>query len=239
MKKLLRAACTHCPCAQICGGPFRLRRIGHAVLQHIEIPAPGIALRPQRDHIGELYEQPQTAYVAQFIGENNQLLGTVESVVDSGLCTVRLKGGPTVKAIAAPDLQSGDSCLLSIRPERVSVGATASDENQLHGIIEGSIYLGDHLRLLLRTGELLIIAKVPNKNAMRLGIQEDTLFGWSAVDCRPLRSRQGFQRRHGRGTGLQHLWPKIPAGFRQRPSPTGSTRRLSSPQDGSPWHGLE
>jgi hypothetical protein len=40
------------------------------------------------------------------------------------------------------------------------------------------------LRLLLRTGELLIIAKVPNKNAMRLGIQEDTLFGWSAVDCR-------------------------------------------------------
>ena len=97
---------------------------------------------------------------------------------------MRLKGGPTVKAIATPDLQSGDSCLLSIRPERVSVGATASDENQLHGIIEGSIYLGDHLRLLLRTGELLIIAKVPNKNTMRLGIQEDTLFGWSAVDCR-------------------------------------------------------
>ena len=46
-----------------------------------------------------LYEKPENAFVAQFIGENNRLLGTVRDVV-KGVASVELDNGDMVKALA-------------------------------------------------------------------------------------------------------------------------------------------
>ena len=46
----------------------------------------------------ELYERPKNAFVAQFIGENNTLSGTVESI-DGSKCTVKTDAGEQVVAL--------------------------------------------------------------------------------------------------------------------------------------------
>ena len=47
----------------------------------------------------ELYEQPASAFVAQFVGENNRLEGRV-AAGGGALCQVRLGDGTEVTAVA-------------------------------------------------------------------------------------------------------------------------------------------
>src|SRR5687767_12691206 len=74
----------------------------------------------------DLYDRPETAFVAQFIGENNKLAGTVETL-GGGQCTVAVDGGFSVLATPVGAGGQGARATLSIRPERVrlSPGAEA------------------------------------------------------------------------------------------------------------------
>jgi putative spermidine/putrescine transport system ATP-binding protein len=139
----------------------------------------------------ELYERPRTPYVAQFIGENNQLIGTVDRAVEPGRCVVRLDGGAQVAATATSTLLPGDRCLLSVRPERIAIGSDVTGENRFEARIEGATYLGDHLRVQLRIGAAAVVAKIPNRNGSAAIATGETLAaGWHARDCQafPLRS---------------------------------------------------
>ena len=69
----------------------------------------------------ELYEQPENSFVAQFIGENNKLRGTVQEVGKDKLATVKLDSGDMVKALAVGIGAKGERTLLSVRPERVAI----------------------------------------------------------------------------------------------------------------------
>ncbi len=66
-----------------------------------------------------LYEQPMNAFVADFVGENNRMAGTVRQRTGE-TCKVELdhSGGEAV-ALAVQDLQPGNRCILSVRPEHV------------------------------------------------------------------------------------------------------------------------
>ena len=50
-----------------------------------------------------LYEQPENAFVAQFIGENNRLNGVIDSI-SKGAVKVKLENGSVVEAL---DIKSG------------------------------------------------------------------------------------------------------------------------------------
>lgn len=71
----------------------------------------------------DVYERPSNPFVAQFIGDNNALHGTV-SDVSGNRCTVRVDGAdhPVIAALGAP-LEVGDRTTLSIRPERIRITA--------------------------------------------------------------------------------------------------------------------
>jgi putative spermidine/putrescine transport system ATP-binding protein len=45
-----------------------------------------------------LYEKPENAFVAQFIGENNRLSGKVTEI-DGDRCVVEVNGGGTIRAL--------------------------------------------------------------------------------------------------------------------------------------------
>ena len=134
----------------------------------------------------DLYERPDNAFVAQFIGENNRLQGKVTSV-DGDVATVLLDGGVTVTAKAVACGGPGEVTLLSIRPERVIIGA-AREQNALDAKVLELIYLGDHIRCRMAvSGHEDFIVKVPNshaKAALRVG--EETTVGWVTDDCRAL-----------------------------------------------------
>jgi putative spermidine/putrescine transport system ATP-binding protein len=73
----------------------------------------------------ELYERPKNSFVAQFIGENNKLPGTIESF-DGDKATVRLEPGELIDATPVNIRTKGQQTLVSIRPERVEFKPTSS-----------------------------------------------------------------------------------------------------------------
>jgi putative spermidine/putrescine transport system ATP-binding protein len=130
-----------------------------------------------------LYNEPATAFVASFIGENNLLDGVVERV-GSGQCMVTLPSGLQAGACAIGDLKAGSPVHLSIRPERIGVaGAAGQANNRFQATVDGRIYLGDHQRLLARlaNGQVLTL-KIGPEGAPATGETVDLC--WSSADSR-------------------------------------------------------
>ena len=135
-----------------------------------------------------LYEKPENAFVAQFIGENNRMLGTVKSV-DGDYCQVDLDGGGSTRALKVNVDNAGDRTTLSLRPERVTIAPTGETaENVIEGRVEELIYLGDHIRTRMTVaGNDEFIVKVPNAHGHALLDEGMTVqLGWAAIDCRAL-----------------------------------------------------
>ena len=135
-----------------------------------------------------LYEKPENAFVAQFIGENNRLSGEVTEII-SDQCLVKVNSGEIVKALKVNVHNTGDWTTLSLRPERVTLNpAEGSVENTFVGTVEELIYLGDHLRARIDVcGNDEFIVKVPNA-AGRLKIKKGQKIrvGWISEDCHAL-----------------------------------------------------
>ena len=136
----------------------------------------------------DLYERPENAFVAQFIGENNRLPGVVEEITNNQ-CIVRVDDGSVITALPVDVKSVGDRCTLSLRPERVvAEPAEGQMQNRFNARIEELIYLGDHIRArMLVCGNSEFIVKVPN-SANKSSLQEgsDVVLGWLAEDCRAL-----------------------------------------------------
>ncbi|MEM7299793.1 MAG: ABC transporter ATP-binding protein [Pseudomonadota bacterium] len=134
----------------------------------------------------DLYERPKNSFVAQFIGENNKINGTVKSL-NGATCEVDLDVGGTVRAEKVNVSSNGQRTTLSLRPERVEIDPDSAD-NVLEGKILELIYLGDHIRTRMQVaGSDEFIVKVPN-NAGHKPLEEGTMVkvGWKAEDCKAL-----------------------------------------------------
>ncbi|MCK0195782.1 ABC transporter ATP-binding protein [Ancylobacter sp. 6x-1] len=132
----------------------------------------------------ELYERPQNAFVASFIGENNAVRGTLKSV-GAGACEVEIPGG-MLRCVPIGAGGVGSGKLVSIRPERVHIVEDgASFGNVMPARIEEVIYHGDHLRLRLSTmGMGDFIAKVPNARGNQRFVEGGELrIGCDPADC--------------------------------------------------------
>ena len=137
----------------------------------------------------ELYERPCNSFVAQFIGENNTLPGIVETVSE-GSAKVRLENGRVIEAAAVNVSSSGESTLISIRPERVEF---SPDENaESLSVVDAEvlefIYMGDIYRTRLRiAGNDNFIVKSRNSAQQRRYDPGDQIrIGWHTKDCRAL-----------------------------------------------------
>ena len=135
----------------------------------------------------DLYENPQNSFVAQFIGENNKLNGTVENV-DGNLCQVRTTDGTLVEAHKVNVAGVGQQTTLSLRPERIEIDPPETMKNLIEGTIEELIYLGDHIRVRMNVaGNDEFIVKVRNKADRRpLAEKQKATIGWASMDCKAL-----------------------------------------------------
>jgi putative spermidine/putrescine transport system ATP-binding protein len=137
----------------------------------------------------ELYEKPQNSFVAQFIGENNKLPGTIEAV-QGDRATVRLDSGEVIDALPVNVSQPGARTMVSIRPERVEFkpqnlppGAHTIDAEVME-----FIYMGDSFRTRLRVaGSDEFVMKCRNtQGQVRLSPGERVRIGWHPQDARAL-----------------------------------------------------
>ena len=103
----------------------------------------------------EIYEQPHSRYVADFIGDINMLEGRVAAPPGPGTVRMECVGtGATVIVHQALDARSGDSAWFAIRPEKVAISLDRPADprvNAVTGEVWDIGYLGDvsiyHVRL--------------------------------------------------------------------------------------------
>ncbi len=113
----------------------------------------------------DVYERPETTFVAGFIGVSNLMPAVV-----SGPGQVRLESGPEVPGNTG-SLGTGEGCYAVVRPEKLRVepagdaaGAGASNGlPRVEGIVESSLYLGTATQIVVGLGEdVRMTVLVPN-----------------------------------------------------------------------------
>jgi ABC-type Fe3+/spermidine/putrescine transport system ATPase subunit len=91
-----------------------------------------------------MYEHPQTAFVADFIGSLNALELTVDEVV-GGFAVARAGESDRVVVPVDASVRAGQAIRVAVRPERVHVAVDASvpgDGSHLDGTVAQIVYLG-------------------------------------------------------------------------------------------------
>ncbi len=97
----------------------------------------------------EIYNRPQTRFVATFVGQLNTLNATV---ADPGRKTVQI-GASTVTIPALPDTaRPGEAIALTMRPEAVSLSDVTGRDIQLEGRVAEVHFLGSVIRLKVDLG---------------------------------------------------------------------------------------
>ena len=134
-----------------------------------------------------LYEKPNSSFVAQFIGENNQLKGKIKSINGEN-CIVTTDSGDDIHALKINVNNNGDDSLVSLRPERVAINSSESFENNFEAKVKELIYLGDHIRSRVEVcGNDQFIVKIPNSyKEANLKEGSTVKLSWKASDSRAL-----------------------------------------------------
>ena len=132
-----------------------------------------------------LYELPRNDFVANFIGENNVLTGTVEAV-DGPLCRIRLHDGTLIQARPMSIDGPGSRTNLSLRPEKVDIVAPGAEyANRLPATVRETIYHGDHMRVRVAVlGNEDFTVKMRYRANRPVPTTGEKLFiGFTAQDC--------------------------------------------------------
>ncbi|MFT5449792.1 MAG: putative spermidine/putrescine transport system ATP-binding protein [Gammaproteobacteria bacterium] len=136
-----------------------------------------------------LYETPMNAFVAQFIGENNKLHGTIKAI-DGSRCSIDIgDGGVPIHAVPVNVSTIGEQTTLSLRPERITIRPEPGSMENIHSAqVRELIYLGDHMRTRVTLlGHDDFVIKVANSAGhQHLKVGETVTVGWHADDCRAL-----------------------------------------------------
>ena len=138
----------------------------------------------QVDTPDRLYEEPASAFVATFVGENNVLRGRVREAANGAL-EAETPLGP-VRAANPRALPAGGEAMLFVRPERVRLGALDGLENRLRGRIVRRELEGPFAHIALETPEghtILVHQTTQGRTAAGLVIGEEVGFGFAARDA--------------------------------------------------------
>jgi putative spermidine/putrescine transport system ATP-binding protein len=98
----------------------------------------------------DIYENPSTLFIADFIGDSNII--PVSVVAREGASYV-VQGSSTMRGRATAELSNGQKAVMVVRPERVHIGAAQSaDEpgmNSIAGRVKSVIYLGKSRKYII------------------------------------------------------------------------------------------
>lgn len=109
----------------------------------------------------EVYEQPTSRYVANFIGTANEIRGTVASRHADDVVEVETPLGQVRAVAATPEIGESDEVSLVFRPERCHVEGvddgkdftSSSGQNVWEAEVVASLFVGSHTEHVLRVGD--------------------------------------------------------------------------------------
>ena len=100
----------------------------------------------------EIYQRPESPFVADFIGQSNLLTGTVSAATPEAT-TIKSPIG-TLQCLAPTEVTVGDKVILALRPEHIELDAAGSGrENVFEGQLESASFIGNAMDCIVRVGE--------------------------------------------------------------------------------------
>jgi spermidine/putrescine transport system ATP-binding protein len=144
----------------------------------------------------EIYENPATRFVADFIGETNFLDGRVVSYTDTE-AVILLDTGETVRAeLGEDDITIEQRVTIAIRPEKMALTHYSDEllqnnaQNAVAGQISQVFYIGTDTRYAVRINKDLIINIRVQNTAQSGGVQfkerDAVVMTWAAQSARIL-----------------------------------------------------
>jgi putrescine transport system ATP-binding protein len=113
---------------------------------------------------GEIYEQPASRFVAEFVGDINIFDAVVSGRCEGGLWSLQAQSGALPLTVDDPDevLHAGDHVAVAVRPEKMRVSRERPEgDNVIEGEIWDIGYLGDWTvyRVKLNDGAIIRITR--------------------------------------------------------------------------------
>jgi spermidine/putrescine transport system ATP-binding protein len=113
----------------------------------------------------EIYDAPETPFVATFVGESNAVPGTV-AAVERNYAALDTPLGRLIGR-NPHGLQRGAAAMLYVRPERCGLANGADDANLLPGVFERLDFEGAHITVIVRAdGERRFAAILTNQGGL-------------------------------------------------------------------------
>jgi putrescine transport system ATP-binding protein len=146
--------------------------------------------RGRLDQVGtpkEVYEYPNSRFVADFIGTINMFEGTVEDVSDGVLAVRCDSAGATMRALSNDAHGVGEKVCLAIRPEKIFISQEEPESEwntSLRGVVDDLGYFGNLslYRIRLENGKIVqVSAQNRRRSAERFLEWDDQVFiSWRA-----------------------------------------------------------
>lgn len=128
----------------------------------------------------ELYEKPNTKFVATFLGETNILEGQVFKIKESEVL-LQLEQEEDIIRIPNLDYDLGDKFTVSVRPERIKIKVTPEEGDVwLQCKLKEKIYIGSNIKIvmLLKNGKEIIVNEPIGQNFEFLDENEIYFVTW-------------------------------------------------------------
>lgn len=138
----------------------------------------------------DVYQRPQSKFVANFIGETNMLQCLVKDLAASG-AHISLDGmgqGHAIPMGALTDFAVGQPATVSIRPEKVRLLLPGdSADNMLTGRLKQHTFVGRHSRSVISVGDTIfnVISAVDSTSSAPVQ-GDEVMIGWSNRDAQLL-----------------------------------------------------
>lgn len=118
----------------------------------------------------EIYDKPQTLFVADFIGKCTFLDGKIASLGSE--LSIKLPDGQTVKGFSPLEnypFDVGEQVRCAVRPEDLHVKPTTSSDNEISGVVNQVIFVGSNVEVHFNVGEISAVSLLPPEADVRKG----------------------------------------------------------------------
>jgi putative spermidine/putrescine transport system ATP-binding protein len=95
----------------------------------------------------QIYNFPQTGFVASFVGTLNQICGRV---LDAAAGSIEVDGQRIFAARSIENAHARDPIAVAVRPEIISLDGSTAEGNRLSGNVEDITFLGSIVRIRVR-----------------------------------------------------------------------------------------
>ncbi len=132
-----------------------------------------------------LYEAPNNGFVADFIGENNFLPGTLVEV-EGDVARVQISSGDVITARRGDAVTVGMKCSVSVRPEKLFImPSDHAFDTQLTAKFTTRLYVGDFIRyfFVLPDGTEIVVKALNDLAAPEFADGQEVTLVASTRDC--------------------------------------------------------